>query len=296
MYIRILLLIILLIFSSSLKASCERPDVLRFSIIPAEHNTEEIEAYKPLLPLLKTSTELDVEIRTYDSYAAVVMAMNNRQLDIAMLGPYSYILMKTNFPGIEAFVTYSHIPGVIQEAGAFYRSLLIVRASSGFNNIASLEGSILALQNPGSTSGFLIPMTEFSDVISMPLKQYFEKTLYSGSHDRTAVAVSQKKVDAGFISSHRLQNFIDKEIIGEDQLRILWKSEPIPLNPFVFRSNLCADLKQKLIDTFLSLKDNPAGAEALRRLHMQGFVKIKDSDYDVIRKLYRRHSAQDTMR
>ena len=68
-----------------------------------------------------------------------------------------------------------------------------------------------------------------------------------------------------------------------EDFNILWTSPLIPQDPFVYRSTLCPDLKQKIAQTFLDLDKNPDGQKYLANVDSEKFVVMKDSDYDVIR-------------
>ena len=78
---------------------------------------------------------------------------------------------------------------------------------------------------------------------------------------------------------------VDKGEASLDGVNILWKSDPIPQDPFVFRNTLCDDIKAKITETFLGLKDDPAAQKFLNNVKSNTFVPMKSSDYDIIRDL-----------
>ena len=286
---RYLPLVVVLIFVTSplFAESCKLPRSLRFAIIPAEKTTNEIAGYQPLLALLTETTGIPVESVIYDSYAATVLALVHERLDIAMLGAISYIKARNKNPNIQAFASVSRKPGIFQPAGSHFYSLLIVNADSSFHRISDIRGTTLALQNQGSTSGYLVPHKLFSKEVNTALNQYFSTILYSGGHDRTLFAVLDKRVDAGFLSSHRLQNMLHNGMLKPDDIRILWTSPLIPLNPFVMQKNICDPLKEKIKQTFLNIQSYSKGRELMRNIHIDGFITITDSDYNIIRHIER---------
>ncbi|MEC9369565.1 MAG: PhnD/SsuA/transferrin family substrate-binding protein, partial [Pseudomonadota bacterium] len=99
-------------------------------------------------------------------------------------------------------------------------------------------------------------------------------------------AVSQGKVDAAFIATHRLDNAISKGDVKKEDFHIIWSSKPVPQDPFVYRGALCPELKAKIKDTFLGLsKDDPGEKKFLDNVKSNKFVPMASEDYDLIRDL-----------
>ena len=148
-----------------------------------------------------------------------------------------------------------------------------------------MKGSLLGLTDPGSTSGNLMPRVAFTKVIGMDLEDYFGKVVYTGSHELSSVAVVKGKVDVAFVASHRFDNVVNKGEAKLSDVNILWKSDPIPQDPFVYRNTLCDDIKTKLRETFLDLKGQPGSKEFLDNVKSNTFVEMNSDDYNIIRDL-----------
>lgn len=266
-------------------AECENPDALTFAMIPTEESVAELQLYKPVTDRMARLTGKKIQFFMPTSYASVVEGMLSKFVDVAVLGPYTYVIANEKDPNIEVFATYAKKPGHLQEEGPGYRGVLISKRGSKFTTIESLKGSILGLTDPGSTSGNLLPRVVFSKVIGTDLEKFFGKVAYTGSHELSAVAVMEGKVDAAFVASHRFDNVVAKGETSLDAINILWKSDPIPQDPFVYRNTLCDDIKAKIAETFLGLKDDPSAKKFLNNVKSNTFVPMKSSDYDIIRDL-----------
>jgi phosphonate transport system substrate-binding protein len=265
-------------------AECKNPNALVFSIIPTEETTQELNLYKPLIDQLKKNTGKKIEFYMPTSYASVVQALANGWVQLGVLGPESYVIAKKKDPNLEVFTTYSKQKGHFQEEGPGYRSVLITTKASGLDSIAKLKGKILGLVEPASTSGDLIPRAIFAmQALHEPLKEYFSKVVYTGGHDLSTLAVKEGRVDAAFVATHRFDNVVDRGLVKPEAFNVLWKSALIPEDPFVYRGDLCPDLKGKIRDTFFNLKDTPDGKKLLDNLHSVAFVPIADAAYDVVR-------------
>ncbi len=277
-----------------LAAECENPDALTFSIIPTEETIQELTIYKPVIDYLSKKTGKKVEFYMPTSYSTVVEAMINKWVDVAVLGPYSYVIAHEKDPDIMVFTTYAKRPGHIVEEGPGYKAVLITKKGSGLTSIDSIKGKVLALTDPGSTSGNLFPRVVFSkDILKdAPLESYFEKVVYSGGHDLSTMAIYDGKADAAFVATHRFDNVIDRGMVKKEDFNYLWWSATIPQDPFAYRMSLCPDLRAKIDETFLTLHKVPEAKKWLDNVKSNKMVKMTDSDYDVIRILKKAKEAR----
>jgi phosphonate transport system substrate-binding protein len=269
----------------ALAADCEDPETLTFSIIPTEETIQELTIYKPVIDYLSKQTGKKIEFYMPTSYSTVVEAMVNKWVDVAVLGPYSYVIAHEKDPDIMVFTTYAKRPGHIVEEGPGYKAVLVTRKDSGLETIESIKGKTVALTDPGSTSGNLFPRVVFSkDVLKgAPLEDYFKKVVYSGGHDLSTMAVYEGKADCAFVATHRFDNVIDRGMVKKEDFNYLWWSATIPQDPFAYRMSLCPDLRKKIEQTFLTLHQVPEAKAWLDNVKSNKCVPMKDSDYDVIR-------------
>ena len=281
----------LMLFGSSF-AECENPDTLTFSIIPTEETIQELTIYKPVIDYLSKMTGKKVEFYMPTSYSTVVEALIGKWVDVAVLGPYSYVIANDKEPDVEVFATYAKKPGYIQEEGPGYKAALITKVGSKFTTIESIKESVVGLTDPASTSGNLVPRVVFTQVINQPLEDYFKKIVYTGGHDLSTMAVFEGKVDAAFVATHRFDNVVERGMVKKEDFNYLWYSPAVPQDPFVYRGSLCPELKQKIEETFLTLQNEPACAAFLENVKSNKFVKMTSEDYDVIRELKKAKDAK----
>ena len=266
-------------------AECENPDSLTFAMVPTEETVAELELYKPVTDRMAELTGKKIEFFMPTSYASVVEGLLGGFVDVAVLGPYSYVIANEKDPSIEVFATYAKKPGHLQEEGPGYRAALVSKKGSKFTDIESLKGATIGLTDPGSTSGNLMPRVVFADVVGMDIEKYFGKVAYTGSHELSTVAVAEGKVDAAFVATHRFDNVVNKGEVKLENFNVLWQSDPIPQDPFVYRNALCKDIRDKVAETFLGLKDQPNAKKFLANVKSNTFVPMSAKDYDIIRTL-----------
>jgi len=271
---------------------CENPKALTFAMVPTEETVAELKLYKPVTDRMAKLTGKKIQFFMPTSYAAVVEGLLGGFVDVAVLGPYTYVIANSKDPSVEVFATYAKRPGHLQEEGPGYKGVLVSKKGSKFKTIKDLKGSIVGLTDPGSTSGNLVPRVVFSKVINTDIDNYFKKVVYTGSHELSTVAVHQGKVDAAFVASHRFDNVVNKGEVKLADFNVLWKSPAIPQDPFVYRNTLCKDLKAKIADTFLGLKGQPEAKAFLKNVKSNTFVRMSSKDYDVIRDLKKAKDAR----
>lgn len=274
-----------LLTSQAQAASCDNPEALRFSIIPTEESVQELSLYKPVLDYLAEQTGKKIEFYMPTSYASVVEAMIGGWVDIGVHGANSYVIAHEKDPSIEVFATYAKKPGHLQPEGPGYEAVLISRKGSEFTQVSKLNNTVLGLGDPASTSGNLVPRVAFTKVLGEGLDDHFSKVVYTGGHDLTTMAVYEGKVDSGFVASHRFDNVVDRGLVKLEDFNVLWRSPPIPQDPFTYRGKLCDDIKQKIRHTFLTLHTRPEMKAFLDNVNSNRFVAMSDKDYDIVRDL-----------
>jgi len=276
----------LLLVAQGAPAACDNPPRLRFSLIPQSDAKDNLASFKGLLSALESELGRPVDAVAPSSYSSVVEGLLAGSVDIAMLGPASYATAKNGDPDIHAFATYASKAGAFQEEGPYYRSLLIVRSDSRFHSRESLRGAKVALVDPISTSGAVLPRHFFKALVNEPLERFFGSLVYTGGHDKSASAVASGKVDAAFVASVILSDFVGNGKAAARDYTVLWKSEPIPLDPFVYRGSLCPPLKEKIRKVFLR-NNGEEFRDALGGLNSTRFSPISDEKYKVIRDVLR---------
>jgi phosphonate transport system substrate-binding protein len=263
---------------------CERPARLHYSMVPEGDLQNDLSRFQPLLDDLEAVLGIPVDVITLSSYGAVVEGLLSGAVDVARLGPSSYLAAKDSNPSITAFATFSQARGAFQAEGPFYYSMLVVRAAGPIRTSKNLRGKTLALVDPDSTSGDKVPRQLFRQEINGPLENYFGRISYAGSHTNAASAVLEGRVDAAFVSSFQLSSMVIDGKAKVEDLRILWRSLRLPLDPFVYRGTLCPDVKAKIRLAFLGRSDKRL-APVLNHMNAVRFLPVQDSDYQVIKNL-----------
>ena len=264
---------------------CERPAVIRYSMVPLRDAALDLRLHQPVFRRMTALTGLQVEVVRATSYRAVVEGLLRGAVDIAELGPATYIEATLGDHGITAFATMEKKEGLYQRRGAHYQAMLVVLKKRDFADIGSLKGASLALTDPGSTSGAQLPRKQFAAHVGMPLERYFGSVSYTGSHANSAQALASEEIDAAFIASAQLEEAHGTGKLLRSDVRILWESGPIPNDAVVLRGPLCASLKRQLEEVFLGDDAGSSLRDWLQAMNANRFVPVDDSLYAGIREV-----------
>jgi phosphonate transport system substrate-binding protein len=254
-------------------------------MIPVGDVERRLRAYRPLFQRIERATGRPVAVVRPGSYSSVVEGLLNGGVDVAALGPATYVEAKKGDANIVAFATIETRGGTYQLKGPYYQSLLVTLADSRYTDIAALRGAHLGLSDPGSTSGSLIPREQFAPLLGVPLERYFGRISYTGNHARSVRALATGEVDAAFIASRLVEDAHVSGKLPGHKIRVLWTSPPIPYDPFVYRGQLCEPLRQQIRDAFLNPATEPSLSGLLREFDAVRFIPIEDSQYEGIRRL-----------
>jgi phosphonate transport system substrate-binding protein len=136
-----------------------------------------------------------------------------------------------------------------------YYSHLIVHKDSPLKTLDDMlaQGKNLSFGNgdPNSTSGFLVPSYYVFAKNNIDAKTFF-KLSRGANHESNAMAVANKQVDVATNNSENLEKIKDNLPEKFKDIRVIWTSPLIPLDPLVMRKDLPEATKAKVRDFFFT--------------------------------------------
>jgi phosphonate transport system substrate-binding protein len=252
-----------------------KPGVLTVGFIPAEDSRAMVRQSQAILDIVAKHTGMKIDAFVGSDYNATIEALRAGHIDVALLGPFSYVLATTVAP-VEAFA----VTVIARTMQPSYKSIIIAAKDSNINSLADLKGKTFAFVDPGSTSGFMVPSAAFIKAGITPEKD-FKQVMYSGGHDATIVSVGSGKVDAGSVADRIYERGCAKGLADCNKLKVVWTSPAIPNDPLLYRKNLPEDMKAKIREAFFSVKNLAFGEMGT----VARFDPATDKDYDPIREI-----------
>ena len=267
-----------LLFAFSLSAGAQgtaKPGVLTVGFIPAEDSRAMVRQSQAILDIVAKHTGMKIDTFVGSDYNATIEALRAGHVDVALLGPFSYVLATTVAP-VEAFA----VTVTARTMQPSYQSIIIAGKDSKINTLADLKGRTFAFVDPCSTSGFMVPSAAFVKAGIVPEKD-FKQVMYSGGHDATIVSVGAGKVDAGAVADRIYERGCAKGLADCNKLKVVWTSPAIPNDPLLYRRTLSDDMKKKIREAFASVKNLAFGEMGT----VARFDPATDKDYDSIREI-----------
>ena len=248
-----------------------RPSKLVIGLLPGESAPTVMRLNEPLRAYLERRLGLPVELVVGANYAATGEALRFGRLDIAYLGPVTYILQSRRAK-LEPFARPSHAL-----VGPTFQAVIIVPKDSPAQSLQDLKGKEIAFGDPASTSGTWVPRYQLLAAGLASERDYTLRVL--GAHDAVALAVANRKVAAGGLSMPIYQRLLKEGKIDANAVRVLAESPAIPEYMWTFREGLDPAFKEEIRKAFISVND----PEALKVFRAEAFIPGVNADVDRVR-------------
>lgn len=228
-----------------------------------------VQRLTPLTQYLSAATGLKVSFRASNNMDTAANDLGHNLTQIAYLTPVAYL---------EAHDKYSAraLVAPLVHGQATFRLVVVTRQDSPFKTMGDLRGKSFAF---GDQKSLLQRAVVVGSGIGL---NEFSRLAYINHLDNVAKAVLNKDFDAGILKD---------SIASEYQSRglcVIYSSPPLPSYVFAVSSKLPKATVEKLRDALLALKADTAEHKAvLNKLDegYDGFAKVNDKDYDVVRQL-----------
>lgn len=239
--------------------------------------------YQPLADYLTATTGRRWELVIGTTYDRTVDALCRGDLDLAYLGPYTYV--RAN-----ALCDAESVVHLQTRGNSTYRSVVMVRVDSPIRALVDLRGGRIGFGELLSTSSHLVPLAMLTDAGIRSTS--YSCSLY-GHHEHAARAVLLGEVDACAV----------RDVVGdrfeERGLRVIATSPPIPNFPLAMPADADAALRAKVVDALVERpRRDPAAKAAIAALDEEladGFAPCDDSHFDGLRELARRVFGPDAL-
>lgn len=228
-------------------AVAQTPTEINFGVISTEASVNQKKNWEPFLDAMSKAIGLKVNGFYATDYAGVIEAMRFDKIQVAWYGNLSG-MQAVDRANSEVFAQI-----VSRDGGIGYYSHIIVNKDSPYSKVEDIlkcdKTLDFGIGDPNSTSGFLVPTAYVFAANHLDPKTCF-KTVRNASHQANAMAVANKQVNAATNNSEDLQRLAATAPDARAQIKIIWTSPLIPLDPLVWRKDLDPAVKTKLY-TFL---------------------------------------------
>jgi phosphonate transport system substrate-binding protein len=251
---------------------------LNMVFVPASEKAD-ADDYISLIRIIEKLTGYSITPIKVTDYNAAVEAMRAGRAQIAWYGGKTYIVA-SRIADADAFAA-----GIRKgDQNASYFTYFVVRSDSRLKVFTDIRGKTLAMNHIGSTSGDLIPQVELQKIgLSTKNLKHFKRISYAGSHDACLLGVINGHVEVCAMSSRNFDARLADKTIKREQVRIIHTSAPVPPPPLAYSKRLPQEIRQKI--KAATLEAHKHGKIGGYGGEMERYIEVKDSDYDVLRKV-----------
>lgn len=268
--------ILAMLLSGFIVTEVSAAEPLSFGIHPYKSSQKLIKIYQPLVSLLSNKLDRQVKIVIAKDYATHIKSIGNDELDIAYLGPASYVRMVDQF-GKKRILARQAIKG-----SPTFQGKIIISENSEITSIEQLKGKRFAFGDPNSTMSHLVQRSMLIDkgVTASTL----EKIDFVGSHDNVALGVLTGDYHAGAVKEAVYGKYKSRGI------KALATTEKLSEHLFVASNKLSGKLVSEIRGILLGLESTEEGKSAMTSIKsgMTAMVSTTDADYDNLRSILKK--------
>ena len=221
------------------------PDTLIFAFTPVEDPAVYAEVWADFLTHMEGITGKPVQFFPVQSNAAQIEAMRAGRLHVAGFNTGSN-------PLAVACAGFRPFAMMASSDGSFgYEMEIITYPGSGIESVEDIAGRTMAFTAETSNSGFKAPSALLAAEFGLEAGVDFEAA-FSGAHDNSILGVANKDYDAAAIANSVKARMIERGVVSEDQLEILYTSGTFPTTGYGVVYNLAPELQEKIQEAFFS--------------------------------------------
>lgn len=211
-------------------------------------------------------------------------------LDFTHTNSLLYIILN-RFNGVEVLAAEKK-----GSLGFMSQGIILARKDSGLTKIGDLKGKSMIFGPMLAPTGFMAQVDIMQRAGLDPEQDLAFYTIPNGSfkHEKVIYGVMFGKYDAGSIPIDDLESMAADNRVDLDDFVVIGRAEPIPYCNFGVTQKIDADLARRFKEAVVSITPadtveiNGERIKVLERALADGYVPIKDSDFDSVREMAKR--------
>ncbi len=239
---------------------------LIFGVIPYDAEQSLAHEFSSLSIYLHKHLGREVKLMVASSYKSLGQLLDTGNVEIARFSLASY--ERSHDASNWEILCWPVISGKV-----FSRGIIVTSANGPVHTLEDLQGKHFAFVDPYSETGCIKAKSLFKARGIEPLT-FFSKISFSGNHSASLNGVRTGLYDAAVVVETSLpkSNLKSEDESFAQEIRILGFTEWIMTDPIVVRKDMSAELKSKLKDLFVKMKDHELGASVAADLKSSSSV------------------------
>ncbi len=259
-------------------------NTLTFQIHPYLPSGELLNKFSPLITYLENKLESEIICNISTNYQEHIKMVGNDKVDIAYLGPVSYVKVVDNF-GSKPLLARLEIKG-----SPLFQGVIVTHKSSSIKSVKNLKGKRFAFGDPDSTMSHIVPLIVL-DNQGINLHDLAKHSFLHG-HRNVALGVLMGDFDAGAVKEEVYYEYKDRGLFDLE-----WTPK-ISEHLLVAKSTLPDKVVSKLRSALLSLRDDPDGKRIMSSIKrdVTALVPVEDKNYDNLRVILKKAEKINTVK
>ncbi|SFB78225.1 phosphonate transport system substrate-binding protein [Marinospirillum celere] len=261
--------------TSALAGPQSCPSTLRFADTGIEGMEEMVRTYHQFQEKLGGILDINIEFFPVSDRTATVNALQFEQVDMILAGPSEYAVMRAR----------QDVKMMVGIERTEYGTAFVVHEDSGIYSLEDLRGKHIAMKDPGSTTGHIIPSMMLNEA-GFDIDRDLRISLLDGARFEALVNRDVDAMGSGVRDVARLE-----ERDPNGRYRVIAESDTMPRDIFVARggiSDACvAYVSEKMYEHGDALMDAILGPGERRKYVGSRFVNdLTEDEYDRITEAY----------
>jgi len=170
------------------------------------------------------------------------------------------------------------------------RGLILVRKDSDIRTAADLRGKELSFPGPTALAATIMPKFYLHQQ-GLNVKKDI-RPRYVGSMESSLLNIQMGAVAAGTAYPPAWRMFQQQQPNLARELKVIWKTDPLPDNSLMARDDIPAELVNRVADTLLNMRQTTEGLKALNNMDLSAFIPANNDTYLPVRTFITQYETQ----
>lgn len=265
------------------------PQAVTFGVLPGGDPEKLREQSTQFAQRLQEKLQIPITIYISKDYKGLIEAMKNKKVDFAFFSAMTFVEAEKEAKAKVLLKKVWNYP--------YYYSTIIVPQKSKVKKIQDLKSKRIAFVDENSASGYLYPKVALQKAGLN--KESFAEVAFTGNHQASIQFLEAGKVDAAavFMDDEKGKDSAWTKFSTQKQsFRVLWKSAPIPNDPFTVRQDFYDKFPKETHALMFAmieiLEERPDKNTYSEVLGLQSLMPATSKQYDPVREMVKELNLQ----
>lgn len=250
---------------------------LKFGIASMISPEETFILYKDLNDYIAEKLDRDIDTILKKDYSDMNKLIVNNKVDFAFVCTGSFFFLEDN--------EYKLMVTPVIDGKSTYRSFIIVNKTGNIDNFPDLKDKTFAFADRLSNSGSIYPKYLVIKRFEVSYENFFQKTFYTHSHDKSIYLVNNGVVDGAAVDSLVYDYLAETKPDEVKNIKIIHKSTYFPAPSIVASGAIDDKSFNEITQILLKMHQDSKGKKILKDLNIDKFIVTDSNRFDEIKKM-----------